>query len=70
MSTTEQASLLDELNLRDMVVTQRLASNNPDLRKQGRRDEHELLAITMSLDEHPDEYEGRCLCRMCASYTD
>lgn len=35
----------------------RASMNDPD-----------LLEITQCLDEHPDGYEGPCLCRMCASY--
>ena len=28
----------------------------------------ELLEKTREVDEHPDEYEGNCLCRLCMSY--
>jgi hypothetical protein len=33
------------------------------------RDENEqLLSLSMNLDEHPDDYDGPCLCKSCQSY--
>ena len=29
-----------------------------------------LLEMTRLLDEHPEEYEGECWCRLCLSYVD
>jgi len=28
----------------------------------------ELLDMTEMLDEHPEDYEGQCLCKLCKSY--
>ncbi len=30
----------------------------------------QLLDLSRELDEHPEEYEGPCLCKLCASYGD
>ncbi len=27
-----------------------------------------LLELTELLDEHPEDYEGSCLCKLCKSY--
>jgi hypothetical protein len=33
------------------------------------RDENaQLLSLSMNLDEHPDDYDGPCLCKSCQSY--
>lgn len=58
-------SLLVELNYR--------AAHLDFLRIEGhaeavKRNEDELLDITQCLDEHPDGYDGPCLCAMCCSY--
>ena len=29
-----------------------------------------LLEMTKMLDEHPEGYDGPCLCKMCMSYSD
>jgi hypothetical protein len=29
-----------------------------------------LLERTMEVDEHPEDYEGPCLCKLCCSYGD
>jgi hypothetical protein len=29
-----------------------------------------LLYLTLDQDEHPDEYNGPCLCKCCATYAD
>lgn len=43
------------------------------LRKAEERWKHErdlLLDMTRSLDEHPEGYEGPCMCQVCQSYGD
>ena len=30
----------------------------------------QLLELSRQLDEHPEEYKGPCLCRLCLSYVD
>jgi hypothetical protein len=30
---------------------------------------NDLLDQTVSVDEHPEEYDGACLCAMCVSYS-
>lgn len=30
----------------------------------------QLLRMTNKVDEHPEEYNGPCLCRLCCSYGD
>ena len=35
--------------------------------KKGKRYK-ELLAMTEKEDEHPEDYNGPCLCRLCMSY--
>ena len=32
--------------------------------------EREILKLTRTLDEHPDDYDGPCECRSCLSYFD
>ena len=29
-----------------------------------------LLELTIKEDEHPEDYEGPCFCRLCQSYGD
>jgi hypothetical protein len=29
-----------------------------------------LLELSMNLDEHPDDYDGPCMCKSCQSYCD
>jgi hypothetical protein len=31
---------------------------------------NQLLDMTMMLDEHPEGYDGACLCKLCQSYAD
>jgi len=30
----------------------------------------QVYQLTKDIDEHPDEWEGPCLCRLCQSYGD
>lgn len=65
MDTTALAA---ELNLRAQVAAFRMSCLDPALREAGKRDERELLDITEVLTEHPEGYEGPCLCETCLSY--
>ena len=38
------------------------------MRAQMEADYQTLLKLTMELDEHPEDYDGPCLCKLCASY--
>ena len=29
-----------------------------------------LVALTMARDEHPEDFDGPCLCKLCMSYAD
>jgi hypothetical protein len=33
-----------------------------------KKERQALLEMTNSLDQHPESYEGPCLCRLCCSY--
>lgn len=35
-----------------------------------KRDVDGLVELTMELDEHPDGYDGPCMCKLCQSYLD
>lgn len=58
-------TLTAELNLRAGITAHR---RNSGMAEQADRDEAELLAITRTLDEHPDDYDGPCECASCMSY--
>jgi hypothetical protein len=34
-----------------------------------RKEREALLQMTNTLDEHPEGYEGPCLCKLCCSYS-
>lgn len=38
--------------------------------KQIKKERDELLEMTRKLDEHPEGYDGPCLCKLCMSYSD
>jgi hypothetical protein len=59
-------TFIEELNSRNTWIA--------GLREKGRTDdvlkeEAELMEITRGLDEHPDDYDGVCLCKTCHSYS-
>jgi hypothetical protein len=33
-------------------------------------DEQAFIELTIKIDEHPDGYDGPCLCALCRSYAD
>jgi hypothetical protein len=39
-------------------------------RAMWKRERNELLSMTEMLDEHPEGYDGACLCALCKSYAD
>jgi hypothetical protein len=61
-------TLTEELTERAQIAAYRQSCLDPALRAAGLRDEAELLEITGILDEHPEGYEGPCLCEVCRSY--
>lgn len=60
----------EELTERAKIAAARQASIDPAVREAGLRDERELVGVTESLDEHPEGYEGPCMCADCRSYAD
>lgn len=61
-------NLSEELTHRAQTAALRKSSLDSAMYQAGVRDEAELLEITMHLDEHPEGYEGPCLCKTCTSY--
>jgi hypothetical protein len=55
-----------------------MSAREKRVRKQAReprrsvieRERDQLLEMTRQLDEHPEGYDGPCLCRLCMSYAD
>jgi len=41
-----------------------------ELSAVGGEEAAQLLEMTESEDEHPEEYEGSCSCKLCQSYGD
>lgn len=39
-----------------------------DEKEQLKKENTGLLKLTELLDEHPEAYEGPCLCKLCISY--
>ena len=35
-----------------------------------RAENEQLLGLSSSLDEHPEDYQGPCMCKLCMSYAD
>lgn len=51
----------------------RLATEYEEQKKEIERlqaDNDQLLQLTRGLDEHPNDYDGPCLCKLCVSYAD
>jgi hypothetical protein len=54
----------------------RLAEENDTLASEVRRlrifeqERNDLLNLTTMLEDHPEEYDGPCMCRTCLSYCD
>jgi len=61
-------TITEELSSRAQTAAYRQSCLDPALRAAGLRDEAELLEITEILDEHPEGYEGPCICAVCRSY--
>jgi broad specificity phosphatase PhoE len=57
----------------DLIATpdddqyERIETHEKILRSEMR--EEALLRMTATLDEHPEGYEGPCLCKLCCSYS-
>jgi hypothetical protein len=60
--------VIEELKLRYDIIKTRKKILTDDMTKQVIRDEEELLDITYTFDEHPEDYDGPCLCQECRKY--
>jgi hypothetical protein len=60
-------TFIQELNLRNTNVNQLRAMGMND---KALKEEAEIMDITAGLEEHPDDYEGSCSCKVCLSYAD
>lgn len=58
----------EELTWRAKIAAARQDSIDPAVREAGLRDERNLLEITESLGEHPEGYDGPCMCADCRCY--
>ena len=38
--------------------------------EKGECDEQFVMGLTFWADEHPEDYEGPCMCCLCRSYSD
>jgi hypothetical protein len=63
-------NILEELKFRYEFAIRRIKNKNKEIHEAGIRDLDELLEITSCMDEHPDEWDGPCYCKMCKSYSD
>jgi len=69
LSQIATAKTRRELELETLLAQ---AENASDQSKQIARlisENKEFLTLTMLLDEHPEDYQGPCFCKLCQSYS-
>lgn len=58
-----------EMNNKEWEELDRLSSMIKTILSQSELDRYnELLGETEKIDEHPEDYDGSCLCVMCRTY--
>jgi hypothetical protein len=60
-------TFIQELKFRNQNVSQLRAIGISD---KALKEEAEIMDITAGLQEHPDDYDGACSCKVCMSYAD
>ena len=61
--------LRERIRLKERAATLELAlaSERTD-RDAWKKERDELMELTSMLDEHPEDYDGPCMCRLCREY--
>lgn len=60
---------VDNIHQNIRALLQRLAELEAE-NDRLKRDVDGLVELTMELEEHPDGYDGPCMCKLCQSYLD